>query len=312
MDIKQLIEETITDLINNKSLESVFGKVQVIAKSLKNNTLSQWVDCELINGYGEDDVVPEYRQVHIAEIKADYIAPHGFGALQVVTSQRVPIENLGRERYEQIAIISLREPITSLQQAYKPDHDVHYSLTPFEMNEVQKVLGNRQIMQAYKVISNQDLLKIINKAKSKLIDVFMEFNDTIFNGDLNIHSSNNADRIQKIVINAGLVQTGDGTINVHESNVLGGKNQDISISSGSKAQIADILNRIEQLSNEVDEDRTDIAEAILTIREELSKPTPQSKVLKMGFSFIKKIASSFVDKSMEVLADKGISYLIES
>lgn len=311
MDIKQLIEETITDLINNKCLESVFGKVQVIAKLLKNDTLSRWVDCELINGYGEDDALPEYRKVHIAGIKADYFAPHGFGALHV-TGQTVPIENLGRECYERIAITTLREPITSLQQVYKPDCDVHYSLTPFEKSKVQEVLGNSQIIQVYKVISNQDILKIINKAKSKLIDVFMEFNDTIYNGDLNIPSSSNADRIQKIVINAGLVQTGDGTINVHESNVLGGKNQDISISSDSKAQIADILNRIEQLSNEIDEDRTDIAEAILTIREELSKPTPQSKVLKMGFSFIKKIASSFVDKNMEVLADKGMSYLIES
>ena len=112
MDIKQLIEETITDLINNKSLESVFGKVQVIAKLLKNDTLSRWVDCELINGYGEDDAAPEYRQVHIAGIKADYITPHGFGAFHV-TGQTVPIENLGRERYERIAITTLREPITS-------------------------------------------------------------------------------------------------------------------------------------------------------------------------------------------------------
>lgn len=308
MDTKQLIEEVITDLANNKSLESVINKVQVIARLLKNDAFSKWIDLELINGYDEKDAIPEYRKVTIAEIKADYIVPHGFGVLHV-KRQRVPIENLGKEHYEKMATIILREPITSLQDVYRRNSNVHYSLTPYEMGKVQEVLGYSQITQVYKVVSNQDILNIINKAKSKLIDLFLEFNDKIFDGGLNIPPSNQADQIQEIVINAGLVQTGDGTIYVHDSNVIGGKNRNISLSSDSKAQIADILNRIEQLSNEVDADRTDIAEAILTIREELNKPTPQPMILKMGFSFIKKIASSFMDKSMEVLADKGIGYL---
>jgi len=311
MDIKQLTEEVITDLANNKSLESVSSKVQVIARLLKNDTFSKWIDQELINGYDKEDAIPEYRKAFIAGIDADYLAPRGFGAL-LVKRQRVPIENLGREDYEQIATVTLRQPITSLQETYRPNSNVHYSLTPFEMSKVQKVLGNVQIMQAYKVISNQDILKIINSARSKLIDLFVEFNDKIFDGDLNIHPSNKADQIQQIVINAGLLQTGDGTINVHDSNVIGGQNRDISISSDSKAQIADILRRIEQLSNEVDADRTDIAEAILTIRKELEKPAPQSRILKIGFGFIKKIASGLMDKSLETLADKGISYLTES
>lgn len=310
MDIKQLIEEVLTDLANNKSLESIIYKTQVIARLLKNNTFSKWIDQELINGYDKKDAIPEDRKIYIIEVKADYIIPHGFGAFHI-TGQRVPIENLGKERYKQIAIITLREPITSLQQAYRPDSNLHYGLTPFEISEIQEVLKNSQILRAYKVVSNQDILKIINKTKSKLIDFFMEFNDEIFGGGLNIHSLNNTDQTQKMVINAGLVQTGNGTVNVHDSNVIGGKDQEISINSDTKTHIANILNRIEQLSNDFDEDRNDIAEAILTIRQELNKVVPQSRILKIGFEFIKKIASGFMDKSIETLADKGISYLIK-
>lgn len=57
MDVKKLIEEVLIDLGNNKSLTDV-------------------------SGY-KDEELPEYRKSRAADIKANYMAPQGLGALHM-------------------------------------------------------------------------------------------------------------------------------------------------------------------------------------------------------------------------------------
>lgn len=85
MNIKQLIEDVITNLANNSPLESVSSKVQVISRLLKNDKFKKWVDCEFVYGYKFEDEIPNYRVLYIIGVQADYIAPAPGGMINSPT-----------------------------------------------------------------------------------------------------------------------------------------------------------------------------------------------------------------------------------
>lgn len=98
MDTKKLIEEVLLDLDNNKSLKDVSTKIQIIVRLLGDDKLKEWYNNEFITGYkGKEH--PDYRVAQAADIKATYLAPQGFGVLQV-TGQSVHLLNLAWKHYD--------------------------------------------------------------------------------------------------------------------------------------------------------------------------------------------------------------------
>lgn len=60
MDTKNLIEEVLLDLGNNKSLTDVSSKIQIIVRLLGDEKLKSWYTCEFVTGY-KDQELPDYR-----------------------------------------------------------------------------------------------------------------------------------------------------------------------------------------------------------------------------------------------------------
>ena len=312
MDVKKLIEDVITDLANNCTLDSVSSKVQVISRILKNDRFRKWVDCEFVHGYKSDEEAPKYRTMYIAGVRASYVAPAGFGSIVKYTNQQIPIENLGVERYKKIAKIYVWDTVSIIQNAIKPDEDIHLAVGPHESADIQEVLGHCQIMSMYKVVSGQQYQRIIDKTKAMLIDFFLELNETVLDNEIDFNVMTKKNDIERIVNNtiyAGVVNTGEGSVAISDSTVIGGKDNQISISSDIRQQLNSIVGQIETLAQEIDDDRTDIADAIIEIKKELEAKSINSRPLRLAFYAIKGAISGLADSAIETLAEQAIKLL---
>lgn len=312
MDVKKLIADVIIDLANNCTLESVSSKVQVISRLLENDRFKNWVDCEFVYGYKSDKDVPEYRIMYIAGVRASYVAPAGFGSIVKCTNRQIPIENLGVERYKKIAKIYVWDTVSIIQNAIKPDEDIHLAVGPHESADIQEVLGHCQIMSMYKVVSGQQYQRIIDKTKAMLIDFFLELNETVLDNEIDFNVMTKKNDIERIVNNtiyAGVVNTGEGSVAISDSTVIGGKDNQISISSDVRQQLNSIVGQIETLAQEIDDDRTDIADAIIEIKKELEAKSINAKPLRLAFYAIKGAISGLADSAIETLAEQAIKLL---
>lgn len=303
MDVKSLIEDVLMDLADNKTLIDVSSKIQIIVRLLGDENLKTWYTCEFVTGY-EGQELPDYRISRAADVKANYLVQQGFGLMQI-SGQSVPVGNLGVDKYKEIMTIRFTDTIASIIEYAKHPEDISMSLTPYEKVLVQKVLGNAQIQNVHKVIPPSTLQTIIDNVKGRIIDMFMDLNEKVFEGGLDIKSKSVKEEIRQVITNnitAGIVQTGDGTINASNvTNVIGDNN---TISTASVSELKEILREVESL---IGVQNPECDEICAEIDEELSNPNPAKKILKRGFQALKGLALSV---STEVLAGK-LSPLLE-
>jgi hypothetical protein len=121
----------------------------------------------------------------------------------------------------------------------------------------------------------------------------------------------NTGKIINQYINGNIVNIGGAPINISNS-ILGGSNNFLDHTADIKQNLSDIVDKIERLSFEIDEDRTDIAKEILSIRGELSRKDSSFPNINTAFNSICKLASKFVDKGIETIAEEGIKMLIST
>lgn len=312
MNIKKLIEDVITDLANNCTLDSVSSKVQVISRLLKNDKFRNWVDCEFVYGYKYEQDIPEYRTLYIIEVVADYVQPAGLGNMIKYTNKRVPIENLGADKYKEIAKLKIPNTISIIQQAIRPDQDIRIAVAPYETADIQRTLGYCQILSMHKIVSSQQYQNIIDKTKAVLIDFFIELNETVLDNEIDFNVMTKRNDIERVVNNtiyAGVVNTGDGSVAISDSTVVGGKDNQVTISADVKQQLNNIVRQIEALVQDVDDDRTDIADAIIAIKEELKADIVRTKPLKLAFNAIRGVISGLTETGIEKLIEQGIKLL---
>ncbi|WP_241331344.1 AbiTii domain-containing protein [Chryseobacterium arthrosphaerae] len=306
MNIKKLIESVIYQLANNEQVSSIVPKLQVISKLLKNEEFKSWIDNEFIYGYSEESEIPDYRNISIPTIVASFLHHQGFGRILKYSNFEIPIINLGIENYREISNISVRQTVFAIDRILTENKgDLHLSLTQYEKLLIQKkILQDCEISQIYKMISRECFLNIISKAKAKLLDMFLELNETVFENELNFNVMEKKEEISQIVnhtINTGVYIADNSTATISDSNVLGGTNNHVSFSPDFKKQILELTEKIEELSKDVEIDRDDIAFEISKIKLEVEKGG-SPKLIKSAFNAIKGIASSVAaDQITEVL-----------
>lgn len=303
MDVKKLIEDVLMDLADNKTLTYVSSKIQIIVRLLGDDKLKAWYTCEFVTGYNDQEL-PDYRISRAAEIKANYLVQQGFGLMQI-SGQSVPVGNLGVDKYKEIMTIRFTDTIASIIEYAKHPEDISMSLTPYEKVLVQKVLGDAQIQNVHKVIPPSTLQTIIDNVKGRIIDMFMDLNEKIFDGGLDIKSKSAKEEIHQVITNnitAGIVHTGGGTINApNATNVIGDNN---TISSASVDELKEILQEIRLL---IENQYPECDEICDELNAELTKSTPVKKILKRGFQALKGLVFS---ASIEVAAGK-LSLLLD-
>ena len=299
MDVKKLIEDVISHLAENDSLSLIVPKLQVIAKLLKNEELKSWIDSEFIYGYKDDSEVPDYRKISVSNVKASFLHHQGFRGIMQYTNCDVPISNLGLEHYADFMDLEVKQTVFAIEQILKDNEgDLNISLTAYEKLLVQrKILTNCEISSIYKQVSRTCFSDIISTTKAKLLDVFLELNENIFDNKLNFNVMEKKDKISKIVnntINTGIYVGESSTANVDNSNIVGGTKNEVHFSNESKTQILELLSKIEELSADVDRDRDDIAYEVAKIRLSLENNEKPS-VIKSAFNAIKGITSGIVE-----------------
>lgn len=309
MNTKKLIEEVLLDLGNNKSLKDVSTKIQIIVRLLGDDKLKEWYNNEFISGYKGKEY-PDYRITQAADIKADYLRPQGFGVWQI-EGQSVPISNLGAEEYKKIMTIKFDETISAIINYSEHPQDIVVALSPYERLQVQEVLGEVQIQNAHKVISSSTFQDIINNVQSRIIDLFMDLNDTVFKGEIDMRSQSTKEEIHQVITNnftAGIIQTGNGVIDAQYSTIS--VNKDNSLSKEVISELLFLTNEIDKIIRENNEEHDEIAQEIIDIRTELSEVKPKRNLLKKSFKVLAYSAASISCKTaIEKITERVIQLL---
>ncbi|OFY38735.1 MAG: hypothetical protein A2X18_08650 [Bacteroidetes bacterium GWF2_40_14] len=312
INIRKLIEEVICDLTYNVSISTVGSKVQVISRLLKNKIFTDWVDSEFVNGYIDDAIIPKHRKSTITGVYADFITPHGFGMMQYKNTE-IPIVNLGNEKYEQITEIKVKDSLSVIQSVLEnTKDDIAYSLGPNEVYMIQMIMPNCQIMRINKIVSRHFFEAIIQTAKNKLLDIFLEFNDTMFNQEIDFDVMNKKREIDRIInktINAGVYIEDKGIANICDSTIVGGNRNNIEIYSKAKEELRSITDKIEELVHNIDLDREDLVAEVVKIKMELGSQYQQPKVIKSAFNAIKGIVIGVAANRITPLVDSALEIL---
>lgn len=290
INIKKMVDSVIRDLSNNTSINNYALKIQIIAKYLKNADFSQWVKNEL-EGYNVDSILPPHRIIHTF-VKANLLIDNGVKALKL-TDHVMPLGTLKQELIDKISTIELRDSVLSLISLISSQDNIGYSISEFERYHLNHIYQYSNILNAHKVLQKTECEQVIFKFKSMLLDIFMEFNETLFNSELDFDIMSKRTEIDKVInqtINAGIYITDKATANINDSTVTNGNNNTISISKQTKNDIQRIVEQIEQLSKELEEDRNDIACEILRIQAELNNTIQSPKIIKSALNAIKGIA----------------------
>lgn len=310
MDVKKLIEEVLMALGDNKSLNEVSSKIQIIVRLLGDDKLRSWYNCEFVKGYYNDENIPDYRVSRAADIKADYFTHQGLGLLSI-PNQSVPVHSLGKEKYDSIMSIEIKDTISSIIEYSKHPNQMAMSLSPYEKSLVQKILGYAQIQSVHKIVPPSVFQTIIDNVQNRIIDMFMDLNDKVFNGELDITSSQGKKEMQQVInnyITAGVVQTGSGTIDASNSTNASRVEQPLSAETISKLTL--LANEVEKFAKDYDGELDNIAQEIMEIRAELSKLQPSSSLLKKSFKALtwgttiscKTAIEEVVKKALELLS----------
>ncbi|WP_297986677.1 hypothetical protein [uncultured Chryseobacterium sp.] len=296
MDVKKLIEDVISHLAENDSFSVVVPKLQVIAKLLKNEKLQSWIESEFIYGYKDTHGVPDYRKISVSNVKASFLHHQGFGKIMQYTNWDVPISNLGMEHFGEFMNLNVKQTVFAIERILDDNEgNIHLSLTAYEKLLVQQnILDNCEISNIHKVVSRTYFLDIITTAKAKLLDLFLELNESIFNNEINFNVMEKKEKISQIVnhtINTGVYVADGSTANIQNSNVVGGSQNEVHLSEEFKDQVLALAEKIEELSQDVETEREDIAFEISKIKLGLQRDE-SPKFIKSAFNAIKGIASS--------------------
>lgn len=298
MDVKKLIEDVISHLAENDSLSLIVPKLQVIAKLFKNEDFKLWIESEFIYGYKDEREVPDYRKISVLNVKASFLRHQGFGNAIQYSNFEIPIANLGTVKHERITNILVLYTVFEIEQILKENQgNIHLSLNHYEKLLIQnEILQDCEISNIYKIVSRNCFQKIINTSKAKLLDLFLELNESIFNNEINFNVMERKTKISQIVnqtINTGIYLEGNSKASMINSNILGGTQNMMSLSEKFKTQVLELLLKIEELTEDIDKDRGDIAVEVAKIKLSLEKDGNPS-VIKSAFNAIKDVASSIV------------------
>ena len=308
MDVKKLIEEVLIDLGNNKSLIDVSSKIQIIVRLLSDDKLRKWYNCEFVTGY-KDEELPDYRRSRAAEIKADYLAPQGFGAWHM-PNQSVPVANLGKDKYNEVMTIEIKDNISSIIEYSKHPNKMVMTLSPYETVLVQKVLGYAQIRSVHKVVPPSVFQTIIDNVQNRIIDLFMDLDEKVFKGELDITSCQGKKEMQQVInnyITAGVVNTGSGSIDA--SNSINAVNNSVSICNEVKDKLQSIVGEIERIAADHNDWLKDISQELIDIHAELQSPIPQPAVLTKSFKALAWGVSVSCKAAIEKLVSDAVAIL---
>lgn len=311
ISIKGMIEGVIYDLSQNEPISKFALKIKLISHHLKNKDFSNWINNEL-DGYKDVKDLPPHRILQ-SYVIADLVIDNGVKGA-TLSNHTMPLIHIKNDEIrKKISWVNICDSIISLETIVNStEPQIYVATTEYERYYLSKIYQYSTILSAKKPISKTEFELIIFKFRSKLLEMFLNFNDSIFNDELDFDIMNKKQEIDKVVshtINAGVYIAENSSASINHSNMVAGNNNQVSISSVDKKELENILYQIDNLSQNLDDDRKDIADEIVKIKQELDNPTQNVKYIKSAFNAIKGIAIGVGANQITPLVNQGLEYV---
>lgn len=306
--LKSLVDSVISDLTENKSIESILLKTQTICHYLKDVEFSTWIKHEL-NGYGDDEYpLPDYRKINCI-VKVDISQPFG----RMAKNYPFPCEYIKdekiRERMTHMAVFESLSEIELMMKDDKHGNDLTIAVPQYIVQNYMEKYVEGYILVANQHINMNNIKAVISKFKSLLLTFFLELNDKM-NWELNFDVMATKQIIKQIMvtnnINAAVVATEGSTISTGAVSVENSHIGNVAYSNEQK-EFLSVLKDIEKLVKE--SGNQNLKDSVDIVKAETQKPKWNKKLITMGLNAIKGIANGFVVKGLMTLVEKAIVIL---
>ena len=297
LDFKELAENILTDLMNNKSLSDVLLKMKIFASVRKDDELLDWVKKEL-NGY-EEVALPKYR-ILPSGLKIKVHVPYQ-GETWIEFPAEMVRNDQARERLSNLPFHQSVEEIENISKSCAEDSLVKVRVPVFAFSYFSEFI-NGDIQDAYQYTTPAAVSQIVVSIKSVLIDFLLEIGKE---EDINFNTFIKTNPQMITINNSGIMNTGSGEVNAEGATIVNGDNN--TISADNKQELLKILAEIDKIAAPT-MPNTDYEEVSKDIKTELQKKKPEKKFLKRCFQAI----PSFLMGVVSSAAGNGLTSLISS
>ena len=213
MKRSKVIIEFIRDEIN---IVEAMNILSILLQDLDDKKVRMWLNNE-INGYEDDQDIPDYRIVK-TNIVGNYIIGNFHQGLQC-TNQPIPIKPEAVKEYTTIKVQSGISEILQLSVAEKETEN-HSLVSPIHTLLAQNIsLIDCQIISANRVLSIYAYTNILNKLKSKVLNIFLELEKKYGNLD-NYYIDFSNKKEEKEVIKSIINIIYDNSIHIGDNNKI--------------------------------------------------------------------------------------------
>lgn len=170
----KLLEAIQNDIIGTATLSDIFRKASVLGYRLKNEEFKSWVNFEL-DGYRAKDVeIPPYRKIAVPSL-ANYSNGFRFYENQLIARDVIP-----SELYELLGFVRLSQSIREIEalvEGMNRDHSkslqMHWPQAAVNLLSA-KLSDDYECSAAWKVISREHLIRVLDSIKNKLLAFTLE------------------------------------------------------------------------------------------------------------------------------------------
>lgn len=223
MKRSKIIVELIKDTI---SVVQAMDILNLLLQDNNDKKIKDWINSE-VNGYNENDNIPDYRILD-AEIVGNYIVGNMYNGLQC-TNQTIPIKSEYTKTLKKIEVSSGLNEILQLSLAEKGNEE-HSLIMPLNVVMAQQAtIINGQIISANRRLTIYAYTNILNKLKSKVLNILIELEKKYGNLDdyyIDFANKKEEKEINKTIINIihdNSIKIGDK--NKIESSNIGDSNE---------------------------------------------------------------------------------------
>ncbi|WP_418894613.1 hypothetical protein [Limibacterium fermenti] len=297
----------ITSLLSTEkeSLTNGLYQLKLLASRIRNKELLSWINKEL-NGYEDDDNLPEYR-IAPALLQGTY--SNGFYSIrdQIISTLHFP-----EELKENLNKIRIKQGISIIEDAAKNKEDTIAFVVPSEISAfiMQIIRDHNPTYKLYSLFDTRQvtshtvykniLIKVRNHALDLALNLETEMGYEVEIEEI-IKNRNEANQIIHNYLTQNITNIGDGNlINTGDSNTI---YQKPTIQKGNFDQLRDELN---QLGLE----KSDIEELYPIINSENTEKQPKQLNEKTQ-SWIKKMSNKLIKNGRKITVELGISILTE-
>lgn len=307
MEIKNLLESITSAIIIDTSLTTILLKCQLLSHKINSQILLDWVNHEL-NGYSDNDEIPQYRLLTVSEIYASFMNSYG-----QITTRTIPFgldiaEPFATQLYHgylhnSVAELEAFEAKCKNETNFNLKLKLHGSFYPV----LEDCFGGdpHKIQDAWQIFAGQNISGVLASIKNKLLEFVCE-----------LGKAHECDFITSDIMQTKTIQifnntiqslnTGPGTINNNGNNIAMGDNATITLSESQKAQLTEIWEQINNIKSRFEDDSQEIAEYLFELKNEIDTKITCPSAIRKTLRAIKTI----VNKAGEYAIEKGIDQCI--